>query len=140
MFIGTLTHGIKESFPEMAAYYAQTACEKHFERRSGLIILDDVESDGRLVVALFDNNPYSADPLERPRQIDDFRDRLPGITAEELAFASFPPEGEQDAGYSIAMIIAIERGGGPTGRLTKAWDDGISNSVKRLNGLKGGRP
>ena len=87
----------------LASALAIDAYENHFSSRRGVWFLEDVG-----VLCLFNNNPYAADPGMRDKETAKFRAAMEGAGIEELAYATYPREGE-DAGYTYAMILDADR-------------------------------
>jgi|SRR5262245_2375055 len=81
---------------------AKLAHEGHFEQRGGVWPVKDLNC-----VCHFNNNPYAADRDLRGRMVEAFRMFLGSLGIEELAFATYPNDGES-AGYSFAMLIDVE--------------------------------
>ena len=57
------------------------------------------------VLVLYNNNPYARGPEFRERETADFRRRLAAEGITELAYATFPLEGDEAAGYTYAMLL-----------------------------------
>jgi hypothetical protein len=98
----TRTKRNETEWHQLAVECARDACENHFDTRRGM----DLMEDG--VVCLFNNHPYAKFPSLRDEETAEFRRRLAeeGSMAE-LAYATYPPEGEEDAGYTYAMLIQL---------------------------------
>jgi len=84
---------------EMAAVFARDAHENHMESRRGVWPVE-----GHDVLCSY-NNPYANDPNRREEELAEFRRRMAEEGIEELAFATYPPEGQEDSGYTYAQII-----------------------------------
>jgi hypothetical protein len=87
----------------LALAEAANAFENNFQSRSGTHLY---EYDPTLV-CYYNNNPANDDRFLRPGFVDTLRKRLTSFGAEELGYAKYP-EGGDDAGYTIAMIVRGE--------------------------------
>jgi hypothetical protein len=85
---------------ELAYLAAFDAYEDNFQTRRGIWFDQDSK-----VWYLYNNNPYASDPTLRDQETDEFRRRLKEAGIKELAYATYPDEGEEDAGYTYAMLI-----------------------------------
>jgi transcriptional regulator with XRE-family HTH domain len=85
---------------EFAFKCAWDACENHFPSRRGVWIFED---EG--ILCLFNNNPYAHMPTRRDEELAEFRRRMKVEGIQEVAYATYPPEGEEDAGYTYALLI-----------------------------------
>src|SRR5262245_27441964 len=85
----------------MAEVFARDAGENCFGSRRGVWELTDVPG----VVVLYNNNPYAAGKWLREDETQRIRERLVALGCEVLAYAEYPPPGEEDAGYTYAMIV-----------------------------------
>jgi hypothetical protein len=88
----------KERWQNLAEGYAM--CDGAVDLRIG-VWCDSAR--GALIVV--NNNPYADYPDLRDRQLTDFRKWLAAANIQELAYATHPPVGELNAGYSFAMIL-----------------------------------
>jgi transcriptional regulator with XRE-family HTH domain len=95
-----ITKLTKADWQRHARNFAQDACENHFSSRRGVWIIEDLG-----VLCLYNNNPYSQYPTLRDEELAEFRRRMKAEGIKELAYATYPPEGEEDAGYTYAMLI-----------------------------------
>jgi hypothetical protein len=93
----------------LAEVCARFAHEESFDTPSGCFLLNcaklGLDCDDGVLVCLYDNCPFKAGSEFRERQLCRFRQRLDQLGYRELGFAGYPPEGEEQAGYSFAMII-----------------------------------
>ena len=93
----------------MAELCARYAGEEEFHSRRGCYPLECndmvVGCDDGTVLCIYDNNPYSAGPQYREKQLCLFRQRLDQRGYKEVDFGIWPPEGEEQAGYSFALLI-----------------------------------
>jgi hypothetical protein len=92
----------------MAELAARYAGEEEFHSRRGCYPLECNEQDGYddgTVLCIYDNNPYSAGPQYREEQLCRFRQRLDQRGYKEVGFGIWPPEGEESAGYTFALLI-----------------------------------
>jgi hypothetical protein len=93
----------------MAELCARYAGEEEFHSRRGCYPLEcndlEVGWDDGTVLCLYDNNPYKAGREFRDRQLARFRQRLDQRGYKEVGFATDPPEGEEQAGYTFALLI-----------------------------------
>jgi hypothetical protein len=60
--------------------------------------------DGDIVI-IQNSHPYRASSLARDEETARFRQRLADAGVGELAYATYPPPGEEDAGYSYGMLL-----------------------------------
>jgi transcriptional regulator with XRE-family HTH domain len=84
----------------LALGLAEDAHDNHFSSRRGLWILGEEGA-----ICLYNNNPYENYPDRRSEELREFRSRMQDQKIKELAYATYPPEGEEDAGYTYALII-----------------------------------
>ncbi|WP_165245545.1 hypothetical protein [Paludisphaera soli] len=84
----------------LAQDLALHACEDHFPTRRGVWFIEEAG-----VLCLFNNNPYEGFPTLRDEELAEFRRLLDVEGLRELAYATYPPEGDEDPGYTYAMII-----------------------------------
>jgi transcriptional regulator with XRE-family HTH domain len=89
----------KALWQTLADDLAKDAHENYFPSRRGVWFLP---SEGAL--CLYNNNPYK-DPMQRNEELAEFRDRMRAEGVKELAYATYPPEGREGAGYTYAMLI-----------------------------------
>ena len=87
----------------LAYMCASDACENHFPSRRGIWFLEDLG-----VLCLYNNNPYEKHPTLRDEETAEFRRRMKAEGIKELAYATYPPEGQEDAGYTYAMLIDVD--------------------------------
>jgi len=90
----------KRDWQRLAYHLAADANENNFPSRWGVWYFEDVD-----VLCFYDNNPNGF----RDNVIAEFRKQLGAAKIKELAFATYPPVGEQDAGYTCAMIVDASR-------------------------------
>jgi transcriptional regulator with XRE-family HTH domain len=90
----------KRQWKLLAYKCALDACENHFPSRRGIWFFEDVE-----VLCLYNNNPWEDHPELRANETREFRRRMKEEGIKELAYETYPPEGQEDAGYTYAMII-----------------------------------
>jgi len=119
---------IEGFYRSMAQGFAEEAYENHFHTRRGTWTLlgprtgkvgEDHDDGGQVeAVCYYDNNPYPGDLAGcNPRALRPTRDAMLAelrvwMVAEgipELGFGSYPPPGEEDAGYTIAIILGTRR-------------------------------
>jgi hypothetical protein len=79
---------------------ALDAHENHFPDRRGVWHITDWD-----VLVVYNNNPYCGDPTARDRETNVIRERLAANGIKELAYATYPPEGKESAGYTYAMVL-----------------------------------
>jgi hypothetical protein len=89
----------------LALLAAADAHGNHFEKSRGVWAAEDIPS----TVVLFNNTPYAADPAARERETARIRARLRAEGIKELAYATYPPEGE-GAGHTYAMVLRADEG------------------------------
>jgi hypothetical protein len=85
---------------ELAAVLAREAHLEHFPSRRGLWVLED---EGALCVC--NNNPYAKHPPLRDEETMEFRRRMEAAGIKVLAYETYPPRGEEDAGYTYALLL-----------------------------------
>lgn len=85
---------------ETAQALALAAHTDYFHLRRGVFGLPDLGK-----VCLFNNNPYADDPGRRDRETGRLRSVLRKEGWKEEAYATYPGEGEDDAGYTYAMLL-----------------------------------
>jgi transcriptional regulator with XRE-family HTH domain len=90
----------KKSWAEFAFKCAFDAHENHFPSRRGVWFIEDLD-----VLVLYNNNPYEKYPTRRDEELAEFRRRMKAEGIKELAFATYPPEGKEQAGYTYALVI-----------------------------------
>ncbi|HEY1068800.1 MAG TPA: hypothetical protein VGE52_21950 [Pirellulales bacterium] len=93
-------HGCDDAFVKAAKRLAKQAHNKEFATRVGVWQIDE----HRLCV--FNNNPWADDAGRRDRETAAFRDWLNSAGITELGYATYPPAGDPDAGYTYAMLLA----------------------------------
>jgi transcriptional regulator with XRE-family HTH domain len=91
----------KAELQRLALAMAEDANENHFPSRRGVWELTD-----RGLLCVYNNNPYQ--PGVVPTRDDEtarFRAALKAQGLKEVGYAEYPPEGEEDAGYTYALLI-----------------------------------
>jgi hypothetical protein len=92
----------------VASGLAKDASEKHFESRRGVwYIKPHRMPDGRQaqgVTCLYDTCRYR-NSSKRAEETLEFRRRTKAAGLKELGYATYPPEGEANAGYTYALVI-----------------------------------
>ena len=76
------------------------AHENHFPSRSGIWFFED-----QGVLCVFNNNPYAKYPTLRDEEVAQFRQKLRAEGIKELAYATYPGEGDEQPGYTYALLI-----------------------------------
>jgi hypothetical protein len=76
------------------------AGENHFQFRWGAWTFEDLG-----VTVLFNNNPYAKGRHYRDEEVAWMRAELEKVGIASLAYATYPPEGEEDAGYTYALVL-----------------------------------
>ena len=89
-----------EDWQSLAGALAEEAHEDYFPSRRGVWYLERYA-----VLCLYNNNPYTVDPARRDRELAEFRRRLQAEGIAELAFATYPPEGDDYPGYTYALLM-----------------------------------
>jgi hypothetical protein len=93
----------EQDWGDYAQDCARIAHEENFQSRRGCCTL---ENDwGEKVLVFYDNNPYQAGPRYRERQLCRIRQRIDQLGLREVGFATWPPEGQEDAGYTLALLV-----------------------------------
>jgi transcriptional regulator with XRE-family HTH domain len=90
----------KADWQRTAYMCAADASENFFPSRRGVWYLEDLGA-----LCFYNNNPYDLYPRRREEEVAEFRKRLKSAGIRELAYATYPPPGEEDAGYTFAMIV-----------------------------------
>jgi len=90
----------KPAWHELAFAFAKDAHEDHFPSRRGVWHIEDLG-----VLCLYNNNPYANYPALRDEETAAFRKRMRAAGIKVLAYATYPPEGEESAGYTYAMLL-----------------------------------
>jgi hypothetical protein len=96
----------RNPYVALAQSLARDANEEHFESRRGVWTLEQAPG----VVCVYNNNPYAGDPERRDREIADLHARMVAGGYQELATASYPAEGVEQAGYTITMLVRLPDG------------------------------
>lgn len=98
-----LAKAIKREWNKLAYRCAAEAFEKNWPSRRGIYLLK-VTRD-KAVLCFYNNNPWANYPTLRDEETAEFRKRMRAEGLKELAYATYPPEREECAGYSYAMLI-----------------------------------
>jgi hypothetical protein len=96
------------AYDELAQKIAKEAHEKNFSSRRGLLRLSEKR------VCYYDNNPWRNDlELEahgvlsiRGAMLNELRHWMAAEGIAEIGFGSYPVAGDEDAGYTFALILA----------------------------------
>ena len=91
-----------EGWHALATNCAIYASEHEFHSHRGIYPLTD---HGKTTICIYNNHPYANDPARRDRELASFREFLALEEITELGFATWPPEGDEQPGYTYAMII-----------------------------------
>jgi len=87
---------------DLATALASYAQEHNFESHQGCYTIGYGEAE---ILVIYDNAPDNRGPQYRVEELGLFRAHLADQRIRELAFASYPAAGEENAGYSYAMLI-----------------------------------
>ncbi len=90
----------KTFWQALALGCARDAHENNFPSRRGVYGFSDANA-----LCLYNNNPWAHDSALRDLETAEFRQRLAEAGIPKLAYATYPPPGEEGAGYTYAMII-----------------------------------
>jgi transcriptional regulator with XRE-family HTH domain len=113
---------------QRAAYgFALDAHENFFSSRRGVWYVEDVNA-----LCFYNNNPYAKHPTLRDEEVAEFRRRLKSAGIKELAYATYPPPGDESAGYTFAMIVDV--GEDRMAELCDWWNEILLNSFRRMEG------
>jgi hypothetical protein len=82
---------------------AKDAHENYFSSRRGIWLFED---NG--IVCVYNNNPYADDAKRRDRETAAFRARMKAARIREVAYATYPPAGKEDAGYTYALLLKAD--------------------------------
>jgi len=93
-------HGTPGDLQRLAKALAKDAHTNYFSSRRGVWFVEDSD-----VLCLYNNNPYADYPTLRDDELTEFRRRMKEEGLKELAYATYPPEGEEAAGYTYALLI-----------------------------------
>lgn len=92
----------KKNLKKYANQLAEEAHRDHFPSRRGIF-----SSKTPGYFTLYDNNPYN-DATRRPREHAVIKEVLANRGVEVLAEGAYPAKGEQDAGYTVAIVFAAK--------------------------------
>jgi len=85
---------------KIAKRTAKMAFEEYSSSRRGVWYVDGI-------VVVYNNHPYAARfPELRDQETAEFRTRIRETGITELAYAIYPPMGQEDGGYTYAMLLA----------------------------------
>src|SRR5262249_8078751 len=84
-----ITKKTRASWQSLAGILARDAHENYFSSRRGVWYLEDER-----VLCLYNNNPYEQFPALRDQELAEFRRRMRTEGFEELAYATYPLEGQ----------------------------------------------
>lgn len=88
------------NWKDLAQKFAMDANENHFSSRRGIWFIED-----KGVLCIYNNNPYEGFPDQRDKEVAAFRERLKEAGIKELAYATYPFDGDEYPGYTYAQII-----------------------------------
>jgi hypothetical protein len=96
-----------ERMRDLAVACARKASDEEFHVWRGAygLICDDDDHDDGAILVIFDNAPPKAGFHHRDQAIARFRQRIDQLGHVVLASASWPPPGEDQAGYTVAVLI-----------------------------------
>jgi hypothetical protein len=90
----------------MAANCAQHAHERMLKSHRGTYLINEAPTARGQVICLYNNHPYKKPAINRREmETDLFRQRMRDAGIRELGYSTYPPPGDEDAGYSYAMIL-----------------------------------
>src|SRR5262249_42024328 len=90
----------KADWQRLAEASARDAHENSYDTRRGVWHLEDVGA-----LCFYNNNPYEKYPTLRDEEVAEFRKRLKAASITELAYATYPPPGAEEAGFTFALIV-----------------------------------
>ena len=114
---------------QMAYDCAKDAHENHFQSRRGIYGIK--MGDGMTILCIYDNNPYANFPARRDEETALYRDWLAQHKIGELAYATYPPGGDEGAGYTYAMLI--DAGEERIAEVTSEFRRILLKSYERMN-------
>ena len=62
------------------------------------------------LAGVYNNNPWADDPGRREREFANLRALMSAAGIDELACASYPPSGAEEAGYTVALVVRLPAG------------------------------
>jgi hypothetical protein len=95
---------MRRDWDALARAFAEDAHKNHFHSRRGVWYCEDLD-----VVALYNNNPYRQGWHYRDRETEEMRRELQEAGIATLAYATYPAEGEEGAGYTYALVLDCSR-------------------------------
>ena len=87
---------------KLAEFAAWNANRNRLEIRRGI---DCVQFHDLSLFIVFDNNPYADDPDRRTLEWSKLRKNLEAAGIAVLGSANYPPEGHEDARYTLALVV-----------------------------------
>jgi hypothetical protein len=90
----------EENWDEFAQACAYDAHENHFQYRRGTWWFEDMGA-----TVLFNNHPYAKGRRYRDEEVAELKEELRKAGIASLAYATWPPEGEEGAGYTYALVL-----------------------------------
>jgi hypothetical protein len=109
------------AWQRLAESLAREAYEIHFPSRQGVWFIED-----RGVICLYNNNHYPKHPTFRDEELAKFRARMRAEGIKELAYGTYPPEGQEAAGGTYAMVIGA-------GKDKMGWVAETMEDIVRVN-------
>lgn len=90
----------KQEAQKWADYFANDACENHFESRRGVWHIEDLDC-----LLLYDNNPYANDASRRPKQMKAIKERLKKVGIKTIACGGSKEEVHEGESYTVSLLL-----------------------------------
>jgi hypothetical protein len=123
-----MTSKIENAVLSLASDIAKEMHEEHFDSRRGVGVVD-----GESLLYFYDNNPYADDAGRRDREHAEMHAALARVGAELLATGSYPPEGAEQAGYTVAHVYDCTDPEGAKREAINIFPGIASGTVRSLN-------
>jgi hypothetical protein len=116
----------QEAWNEFATLHAEDRSKNDFATHRGYFILSDMPTASGKAFCLFDNRPYTkADGGNRRREklLELFREKMKDADITELGYGTYPPPGEEQAGYTYAIML--DAGDSKTEIIIEAFEQSV---------------
>jgi transcriptional regulator with XRE-family HTH domain len=118
---------------DLADRCAEDAYKNNFSSRRGTYVINDVSTKSGQAICFYNNNPYQQRDV-RGGETERFRQALKKTGIKELSYGDFPRVGEEDAGYTYAMLFdATEE---QQDIITSLMSEAIAQSRERMDSKK----
>jgi hypothetical protein len=129
-----LRYDPQEAWNEFATLHAEHRNKNDFATRRGYFIVPDMPTASGKAFCLFDNRPYrkegggnTMDHRRRQKLMELFREKLRDAGISELGYGTYPPPGQELAGYTSAIILDADDS------KTQIIIDGFHESVRETD-------